>query len=352
MAGNEIKLTLRVDDNGSLNIVAKQAKAAASATDQLDKSTKNASKSRSNYQKVEKGVGQAGLSTAKGFSKQAGAITGGLVPAYAVLAANVFALTALFGALQRASAIKQLEQGLIAVGTAAGQNLPFVADNLRQITDLAISSEQAMRATAVAMSAGFNSDQLERLTKVAKGASLALGRDLGDALDRLVRGTAKLEPEILDELGIMVRLDDATTTYAASIGKSVANLTRFERQQAFLNATLEQGEAKFSRIAESVETNPYNKLEASFSNLTKTILNALNTGLTPLVETLASAPTALFGAALAFGSGLARSVLPTLTDMADKQNIISAAAVDGAKKARAVAVKEYKLKLILYGTGV
>ena len=27
---------------------------------------------------------------------------------------------------------------------------------------------------------------------------------MGDAIDRLIRGTAKLEPEILDELGIIV----------------------------------------------------------------------------------------------------------------------------------------------------
>ena len=61
---------------------------------------------------------------------------------------------------------------------------------------------------------------MEGLTRVAKGASLALGRDMGDALDRLTRGAIKLEPEILDELGIMVRLDDATETFAATLRKS------------------------------------------------------------------------------------------------------------------------------------
>lgn len=340
MAANEIKLTLRVNDDGTLGIVGKKAKQAAAGVDQLDKSSKKLNKTRSNYQKVEKGVGQAGLSSAKGFSKQAGAITGGLVPAYAVLAANVFALTALFGALQRAAAVQQLEQGLIAVGAAAGQNLPYVANQLRTITDLAISSEQAMRATAVAMSAGFSSTQLEKLTMVAKGASLALGRDLGDALDRLVRGTAKLEPEILDELGIMVRLDDAARDYALSLNKGVKDLTRFEKQQAFLNATIEQGTQKFNRIAESVDANPYDKLSASFNNLTKTLLNLANE-LSFVVEYLASAPTALFGATLAFGSGLAKSVLPTLTEMTEKQRDLSAAAAKEAQKARKESVKEY-----------
>ncbi len=340
MAANEIKLTLRVNDDGTLGIVGKKAKQAAAGVDQLDKSTKKANKSRNNYQKVEKGVAGATSNSTKGFSKQAGAITGGLVPAYAVLAANVFALTALFGALQRAAAVQQLEQGLIAVGAAAGQNLPYVATQLRTITDLAISSEQAMRATAVAMSAGFSSTQLEKLTMVAKGASLALGRDLGDALDRLVRGTAKLEPEILDELGIMVRLDDAARDYALSLNKAVKDLTRFEKQQAFLNATIDQGTQKFNRIAESVDANPYDKLSASFNDLTKTLLNLANE-LSFVVEYLASAPTALFGATLAFGSGLAKSVLPTLTEMTEKQRDLSATAAKEAKKARKESVKEY-----------
>ena len=72
-------------------------------------------------------------------------------------------------------------------------------------------------------------DQLVSLTRVAKGAATALGRDMGDAMDRLIRGAAKLEPEILDELGIMVRLDDATKKYADSVNKSASELTQFEK---------------------------------------------------------------------------------------------------------------------------
>lgn len=140
--------------------------------------------------------------------------SGGLVGAYAALAANVFAITAGFGVLSRSSALNQLEQGLIAVGNAAGQNLPYVSKQLKILTDNAISTEQAMRSTALAISAGFSTKDLLDLTKVAKGASIALGRDMGDALDRLVRGTAKLEPEILDELGIMVKIEKATEDYA------------------------------------------------------------------------------------------------------------------------------------------
>lgn len=63
-----------------------------------------------------------------------------------------------------------------------------------------------------------------------------------DAINRITRGITKLEPELLDEIGIMVRLDDATTNYARSTGKAVSALTDFERRQAFANAVLDQAE--------------------------------------------------------------------------------------------------------------
>ena len=73
--------------------------------------------------------------------------------------------------------------------------------------------------------------------------------EIGDSVDRLFRGVAKLEPEILDELGIMVRLDTAVNKYAAQLGKGATELTDFERRQAFLNETLTQGALKYGDLS-------------------------------------------------------------------------------------------------------
>ena len=194
MAKNEVKLIFRVTDDGTLKLVTDKAKKAKKATDDLTSSTDKATNARNRYNKAEKGVGGLGANATKNFSKMNQTLGGssGLVAAYATLAANAFALTAALNALSRAAAFEQLANGLALVGSQAGQNLPFVAEQLKDITNGALSAEGALRATAVATSSGFSTDQLMGLTKVAKGASVALGRDLGDALDRLVRGTAKL----------------------------------------------------------------------------------------------------------------------------------------------------------------
>ena len=340
---NTVTLTLKINDNGDLALVSKEAKKAAAGMKGVDEATKKANTSQNHYNRGAKGVGQSGLSASKGFSKMRDSMTGsnGLVGAYATLAANVFALTAAFGALSRASALQQLEKALIATGNAAGANLPYVAQQLRRVTDGAVSLEQAMRSTAIAVSAGFNTKQLLSLTKVAKGASIALGRDMGDAMDRLVRGTAKLEPEILDELGIMVRLDEASEKYASALGKTANQLTRFEKQQAFLNATIEEGTKKFETVLDLVDPDPYQKLGAAFQDVTKEIINFVNFGLKPVAKFLSEFPTALYGGLLLFGSTIIRQVLPALNTMAASQLVAGKAAAAAAVSSARVMEANY-----------
>ena len=317
MAGNEIKLTLRVDDDGSLNIVGKKAKQAADATDKLDKSTKKASKSRSNYNKQEKGVAGATSNSTKAFSKMRGEIGGGLVPAYAVLAANVFAVTAAFGALQRAAQVEQLTAGLSALGRASGLAMQNLSQGLVEATGNALSLEEAMRSTALITSAGLDPSSIERFGEVARNASVALGRDTADSLARLTRGVTKLEPELLDELGIMVRIDEATESFASSLGKTASELSNFEKRQAFLNAALTEGESKFGAIGSQVDTNPYDKLAATFQNLSKTIFSFVNNAVAPLVSFLASSPTALFGVLTAFAGTVITKMVPSFEDLSE-----------------------------------
>lgn len=309
MAKNTIEIDVKVDDKGTTKKVALGAKKAAEG---LDKTGTAADR----YNKKAKGVGQAGLSAGKGFSKMSQGM-GGLVAVYATLAANIFALTAAFGALSRAAQLDELESSLLRVGAASGKNLKGLAADITSITGAAISSREALSQVATATTQGFSGRQLKDLATIAKGASIALGRDLPDSLDRLVRGTAKLEPEILDELGIIVRLDDATRDYAETLGKTAKELTAYERQQAFANAVSEQGLKKFGAIAEAANTNPYSRLSASFDNVTQSLLSFLNVGLIPIAEFLSKNLTALIAVLAISAGGIFKAFLPGLGSMAD-----------------------------------
>lgn len=322
MAKNEVTITLKLIQEGDkIKVVAKDTEKLADNTKKVDDAQNKGRKSADKFHKAQKGVAHAGMNSTKAFSKMKGELGGssGLVGAYATLAANVFAATAAFNALRSAAQVQTLAEGFGFLAGVSGRTSEVIAGNIQRITGNAISMEDALRTAAVGIQSGFSSTQLERLTAVAKNASIALGRNLGDSVDRLVRGVAKLEPEILDELGIIVRLNTATESYAQKIGKASGDLSEFERQQAFLNATLEQGELKYGAIGDAVDANPFDKLAGSFTNLTNKMLGFISGALEPLISLFASSQMAMLGALTMFGSTIVTQMLPGLADLTSRQ---------------------------------
>lgn len=345
MADSSVLLEV-VLEGKNIKVVQKQIDGVTKSINKQTAARDTQAKKTNAYQRQEKGTAQITSNSTKAFAKQAQTIEGGLVPAYATLAANVFAISAAFNVLRQNAALTQLEQGLERTGTVAGKNLGFISDKLKEITGDAISTRASLEAVALGTSAGFESSQIEELTKVAKGASLALGRDLEDALNRLVRGTAKLEPEILDELGIMVRLDDAVSDYADSLGKLPKQLTQAERRQAFLNATITQGIKKFGDISQSVDPNPYDQLAAAFRELSDTGLKLANNVLTPLIRFLSETPTALAGVLALFASSIIDKIVPAINIAIERQRLLARVAlqetIGSVKKQAAEYTKQAK----------
>ena len=340
MANSRVVFEVIATSKG-LKVVSKDIKQARKETDGLGKSQDRASKSANNYDKQNKALYQTNLSSAKSFSKMNQTIggsggSGALVGSYAVLAANVFAVTAAFNTFRNAAGVEKLTEGLQEFSNTTGQSLDLVSRRLQEATGNAVSFEQAMRTAALSTSAGFGTEEMEGLTRVAKGASLALGRDMGDALDRLTRGAIKLEPEILDELGIMVRLDDATESYAATIGKTGSQLTRFEKQQAFMNAIITEGEEKFGAIAESIDPNVYDQLAASFADLAKNVLTVVNFALKPLIGFFLQAKSVFLGLVLIFAGSIAKKMIPAFGDMALNAKKAAAAAQEAIQQSIAM----------------
>jgi len=344
---NKVAFEVVVTSKGFKVVQQEQGKLAKNI-EKTDKSTKNLDKTQQkNYGRQKQGLIQTANGT-KNFSKLSQTINGGggtsLVGAYATLAANIFAASAAFNALSRAAEFQKLREGLEIVGNQSGRTLSILADNLREATGMALTLEEASSAAAIGISGGFGEVELEGLAKVAKGAALTLGRSLPDAFDRLTRGAIKLEPEILDELGIMVRLDDAVEKYAAQLGKGVSSLTQMERRQAFMNEILVQGEAKFGDIAESADPTAYQLLGATFGDLTKTIFTFINesTGLNAIVKFLAGSTLALTGTMLIFGSTIATQIIPALGQMAEKSSARAKQAATDAKALSGAAKQEVK----------
>ena len=328
---NRITIEILTDDKGTAKKATLKQKDLQNQVKKTGDAFKKTGKQAQDFNKKEKALYQNNLSTAKGFSKMKetmGSGSSGLVGAYATLAANVFAATAAFNALRGAAQVQTLIEGFTFLGNAAGQTSMQIAQGIREITDGAVSLEIALRSSAIALTSGFNTDQIAELAEVAKNASIALGRNMADSMDRLFRGVAKLEPEILDELGIMVRLDTAVTKYAAQLGKSATALTDFERRQAFLNETLTQGALKYGDLSGRIDPNPYDKLASAFADLTEKGLNLINNVLTPFLLMLSTNQASLVGGLVLFGSTIITTMIPALGQFAEKQAAVARTARD------------------------
>lgn len=329
-----IQVTYKVMEDGSLKAIGNDAEKAADSTEKLGRSARTADRNL-------KGTADMTSNATKGFSKMSQGITGGLVPAYATLAANVFALSAAFNFLKRAADVKILEEGQKSYAAATGIALQSITANLREASGGMLGFREAAEAAAIGVAKGFSPEQLNNLAEGARKASTALGRNFEDAFDRLIRGASKAEPELLDELGITLRLETATKRYADAVGKSADDLNTFERSQAVLLETQRQLEAQFGQM--EGKTNPFVELAKTFEDIVKAGTNFL----LPFFEGIANIINRNIFAAIAVFGALAVSIIKMIIPMDTMKESLQKFE-DGSKEALANAeadLESYKQKI-------
>lgn len=327
MAGNRIDINLSVSDqNNTLQSRTNDAKkfnAELERSQQLLQSTGTRSGNQAMRQaafsgQVEdynraQGVGGRAGGSARDFADQSRGLSG-LVRIYAEFAANLFAASAAFTALRNAMDTQIMIRGMEQLSAATGTSLVSISRSFSAATDGMISFREAAEAVTKASTSGLGREQILQIAEVAKGASQALGINMNDAVSRLTRGITKLEPELLDELGIFTKLDKAVNDYARTVGKSATQLTDFERRQAFANAVLTEGRTKFSEIAQ--EGNPYDKLLASLKDTGIKLLTVINGVVAPIAKIFADNQVLIIGAITLIASKLISKAIPALNDYA------------------------------------
>lgn len=113
-----------------------------------------------------------------------------------------------------------------------------------------------------------NSDELMEIAKAANALNPALG-DTTFLYESLARGIKRSSPLILDNLGLVVKMEATYQDYADSIGKTVESLTTEEKQLALLNAVREAG-VQLTKDAATVNTetaDSFAALDAETANL-------------------------------------------------------------------------------------
>ncbi|WBF69808.1 tail length tape-measure protein [Klebsiella phage KPP2018] len=219
---------------------------------------------------------------------------GGSLPLlYAAIASNIFVLQSAFEQLKLGDQLNRLEKFGVIVGTQTGTPVQSLARSLQEAAGYAISFEEAMRQASSASAYGFDAEQLNKFGLVARRAAAVLGVDMTDALNRVIKGVSKQEIELLDELGVTIRLNDAYADYvkqlnAANTGitYNINSLTTFQKQQAYANAVIAESTKRFGYLDEVLRATPWEQFAANADAALRTIQQAAAKYLGPVIDAI------------------------------------------------------------------
>ena len=183
---------------------------------------------------------------------------------------------------QEATRVKNME---IAFNSLSGgtDNARVAMSKLRDATNNTMSQFDLFQQANNAMILGVtkNSDEMAEMFDMAQRLGRALGRDTASSVESLITGIGRQSRLMLDNIGIIVKSDDAYKSYAAELGVTVDKLTDAQKKQAFMNATLESAREKLKSLPEETLStqDKFDQLVASSSNLAIVIGNRLSPAL-------------------------------------------------------------------------
>lgn len=217
---------------------------------------------------------------------------GGTLPVmYAAIASNIFVLQTVLDGLKTGDGLNRLMEFGTIVGRDSGVPVQNLARLLQEATGNAVSFEEAMRQASAAAAYGFSSKQIGEFALVARRAAAVLGVDMTDALNRVIKGVSKQEIELMDELGITIRLNEAFEKYvktlnAANTGVTynIQSLTSYQKQQAYANAVVEQSTKLFGNLDSVLRATPWEQFAANANSALRQVQMAAAKYLSPVIE--------------------------------------------------------------------
>lgn len=192
------------------------------------------------------------------------------------------------------AAVIQTEQSFNRLNEQLGIT-PGLLDRLREasrgtVDDMTLmSSTMTLAAGGEKVLASALIEATPRLMEIAKAAN-TLNPTLGDTaymFDSVALGIKRGSPMILDNLGITIKVEEAYTKFAESLGKTSKELTSEEQKMAILNATLAAGDTLINQVGGSTAsaTDDFARLDTA----TKNLADKMKAALVPVLADAASA---------------------------------------------------------------
>jgi hypothetical protein len=185
------------------------------------------------------------------------------------IAAGVIAGTV---SLNRAVASQPIEEGFgnLVNSRELGEQTAVLGE-LRAAAKGTVSDLELMKNanSAVLLGAAETTDQLEFLIEGGRRLGKVMGRDATEGFNDLTIGIGRQSRLILDNLGLIVRVEEAQEKYAKSIGVTVSELGENEKKLAFQRAAYESVRSKLAELGEEQDlaVDGMGRLRSSAGNL-------------------------------------------------------------------------------------
>lgn len=181
-------------------------------------------------------------------------------------------------ALERASQVDAVSQGFQKLQEQAGLLSDVSLAKLRESTRGLVDDFELMKQANQAALLGLPMDKFDELSGAAIKLGQAVGRDAVNSMDSLIAAVGRASPLMLDNLGITLKMEEAHRIYAASLKKSVDNLTAAEKAEAFREVAIQK---ILEKSQELVAVNDsagvsYQRLVVSLTNLGDRMATSIN----------------------------------------------------------------------------
>ena len=134
------------------------------------------------------------------------------------------------------------------------ENSAIAMNKLREATNGTMNQFDLFQQANNAMVLGVskNSEEMAEMFDIAQRLGRALGRDTKTSVESLITGIGRQSRLMLDNIGIIVKSDEAYEAYADKLGITADKLTDADKKQAFLTATMESARHKVSQLGNEI----------------------------------------------------------------------------------------------------
>ena len=140
--------------------------------------------------------------------------------------------------------------------------------------------------SAMVLGVTRNTDEMSEMFDMAQRLGRALGVDTARSIESLVTGLGRQSVKMLDNIGIIVKSNEAYEDYADANGLVASQLNDTQKRQAFFNAALTSGRKKMKELGPEIFTvqDSFDRFKSSLEDLSIVIGNLVGPTLQNMMD--------------------------------------------------------------------